>query len=199
MKAKVWTTLGVAMGVFVIGVFAKAASTPTATGAGGNSTEIDHSASHPFLPTNDAIGGVAIDDAAATSSNLPFRAFDPAGLGTPTRAFQTDPSDVTTKWAVVEFDFDTEWGPVVVEELAPSEPISTWSNAIKVAVSLNGQPYTHGTAAAVTVRGGKEALLLVSEDGSETTLEWYETRDMKMELFGPSLPSDIAVKIAEDL
>lgn len=200
MKRWQWAVT-VTLLVLGVGVFGRAARTPNAAaGSGVDESQVDAAfdTSSPDLPTSNAIAGVEVAESSAAGLDLPFAAFDPQGLGEPVAVYQTDPaSGVDSRGLVVEFDYTTEWGPVVVEELVPQSPADTWKEQIQTAISLNGQSFTHGTATEVDIRGGLPALLLVSEDGSEAMMQWYEKDNLEMVLYGTSLPSDVAVKLAE--
>jgi hypothetical protein len=190
MKRRMPIILGTAIGVLIIGVFARAAVTPSARGAGTTSAPSDGPTA-PQLQMDNSISGEKASDTETAISSMPFAAFDPAGLGSPRTVYKTD--------SAIEFDYDTQWGPVVVEELVPSEPVGTWDDQIKGSIALNGQSYTHGTASEVTIRKGQNALLLVAEDESSSTIEWYETDNMELYMYGTGLSSDQLVKLANGI
>ena len=149
------------------------------------------------LSTHDAIGGVAVAGAAAANKDLPFTAFDPSGLGAPNGVYVSDPASTPATGGVIEFDYRVIGvGPVVVQEYAPEAPASTWPAQIAASIALNGQAFTHGTADEITIRGGRDALLLVSENGSQPMVQWYENDGMEMVVYGTGLSPDVAVAIA---
>jgi hypothetical protein len=190
MKGRLPILLGTVLGALIIGVFARAAVTPSARSANATETSSDGVIA-PQLPTDDAIGGEVVSDVTAGISSMPFEAFEPVGLGSPRAVYQTD--------SVIEFDYDTESGPLVVEELVPQAPADTWPDQIKASLSLNGESFTHGTAAQVSIRNGKDALLLVAEDNSSATVQWYETNKIEIFVYGVGPSPDQVEKIADGI
>ena len=146
---------------------------------------------------SNAIGGAEASSAESAVDSMPFAAFEPSGLGVPSAVFVRDKG--SDAGAAIEFDFDTQWGPVAVEEVSPEVDAKTWPDQVDAAVSMNGGPYTHGTATKVSIRNGHEGLLLVSEDQSESEVQWYETDQMEVYFYGSQLPSDVALKLVDGL
>jgi hypothetical protein len=180
--------------VLLVGCANRAPRSTAPTGEGSpNPVHID-------LKSSNNIGGEQVDSLSAVSSDLSFDAFAPHGLGDPVAIYITDRSTVEKSYRVIEFDFDGGAnGPIVVEEYPAEAPIETWDDQIKTLVAANGQADTHGSATPVTIRGGKSAVLLVSEDGAASEVQWYESPDFEVIVYGLSLPSDSAVQIADKL
>src|SRR5207247_1172837 len=106
----------------------------------------------------------------------------PTSLGDPTAVYASTDGDDESR--AIEFDYVTDaYGPVVVQEHLPQIPFDQWPKAVDMIVSTNGLPETHGTAQAVTIRDGTLALLTISEDKSNSTIEWYEKPDFEMSVF----------------
>ena len=98
----------------------------------------------------------------------------------------------------MEFDFaKSPYGQVVVEEITPEVSSKEWPDYVSLLVGQNGSEEMHGSASSLSVRGGSQALLTTSEDGSRTDIRWLEGPDLEIWITGPALDVDDCSKIAE--
>lgn len=146
---------------------------------------------------SNVIGG---EPTTADSSDVPFKAVTPAGLGETTGVFETDPEVASPSDRVIEFDFqNSSFGPVVVEELTPEVPTDRWERYVSLLEAQNGSEEMHGTASSYNVRNGSQALLTTSEDGTATDIRWLEGPDVEIWVRGPALTVDQCLEIAKSL
>jgi hypothetical protein len=143
------------------------------------------------------IEGVRAPSLAQAESTLPFDARTPKGLGTPSKILLSDPAMVSAKQIVIAYLFDDpELGLVVIKEHLPDVDPSTYVEENRELLKYNGDVNTHGRFSVVSIRGGIEALLTESEDGSEATIFWLED-GIEYIVNGPSLNGQDVVAVAE--
>jgi hypothetical protein len=149
------------------------------------------------------IGGTAISlaDLAAIEAKLPFTVLLPRGLGTPAGIFLSDTTSVAFEDQVVAFVYEsTPYGQVDVEESLPTEPTDEWKADAQRIVGQNGQPYTHGSTALISVRGGSgNGLTTTSEDGTISDLRWLENDALEVLVRGPKLNVQDCIEISAAL
>jgi hypothetical protein len=148
-----------------------------------------------FESFDDAIGGVPTGDAKANDA-VPFDVIEPQGLGDPVGEFMTDPTTAAPADRVVEFDFDTPYGRVVIEEASPEVDPGGWQEYLDLLVKQNGSEDLHGSFGTQEVRAGQMALTTTSEDGQHTDIRWLENKSLEVYVRGPSLSPDACTKIA---
>lgn len=161
---------------------------------GARSVSIDS----PPTDWENPIDGVVVSSVAEAVKLVPFTVYPPRKLGNPTKILVSAPG-VQPEMRVVAFLFDTpDYGRVVVTEHIPDVPPEQYDEANQSLVALNGEPNVHGSAEIVSIRGGKNALVTTSEDGSESTIFWLEG-GVEFVVKGPSIDRENILQVVDDV
>lgn len=145
------------------------------------------------------IDGVRMRSSQAAQEKVPFEIIEPRNLGAPLAIYVTPPQHSDPAGRVIAYVYDpAEYGRVVIKELVSEIPPEDWEAHVASMVARNGEPGLLGRFDAVTIRGGKTALVTTSEDGSESALFWLEG-PVQVVIRGPELTFNEVVSIAESL
>ncbi len=183
--------------LLIVAAFATGCSQVGAAGTSGAQPGNEEPGINYNAPIPNGVAVATAADAAAAISA--FQVHDPKGLTGQETIYVTPPGTPTNAQAVA-FVFQTpSYGLVDVVEGVPEQSTTAEYNAANEAlVAQNGQPYTHGSITTVTIRGGEEAFLSTSEDGTLNTVFWMENA-IEFATEGPTLTADQAIQIANSI
>jgi hypothetical protein len=154
----------------------------------------------PGVYKNPIARGTAVLSFRRATKLVSFPLVRPHGLGPVDHVLVSDPRAVPRGSRAVAFVFDTvRYGRVDVAEEPMHVSRAEYDSENRRLLAENGSPLTHGSAAVVTVRGDKQALITTSEDGRLSDIFWMEHRGMEISIIGPSLDSSGCVDIANGL
>ncbi len=151
----------------------------------------------PDVDWSNPAHGVPVASMVAAQSLSPFPLHEPGGgLGTPQSIFVTGSGGPSP---VFVFVYGTSrYGLVDVYEELPDVPPAEYDAANQRLLAYNGLPSTHGSSRIVSIRGGCQALMTVSEDGSRADIRWLEG-GVEYYVRGPSLSTAVAIQVAEGI
>jgi hypothetical protein len=152
----------------------------------------------PAVDWSNPIDGVPVASVSEAEASLPFQVHVPQGLGEPVKILVSEFS-VDPETNVVALVFDTtRYGRVVVTEHLPEVPAEEYDAAHQALLELNGGPDTHGTFEIIEIRGGANALVTSSQDGSESTIFWLED-GIEFIVKGPDIGRANVLQVVEEI
>lgn len=170
---------------------------PRTPRAGPVPTTVEPGVSTPLINWDNPIDGIPVASEAAAQLLVPFEIKPPGGFGAPLSIIVSPPNEIAAEGRVVAFIYDDpKYGRVTVKEHFPDIPPEQYNAENRSALDLNGQPNVSGTFEIVRIRGGKDALITTSADGSTSSIFWLEGQ-IEIIIRGPTLDRAACIALAE--